>query len=236
MNPISVESLPAVVVTPQAADAVRGIGAVEALAATDRAALVEIGLVGEDGRFTPAGRRLRDDLRDACVVLLFAGEADEPVRRARLYVGHRQMMYVAVPAAEDVRQAHEMLVFPADAVPIVLARWGRLQPSVRAAGTGYGPIAREAIWARCASSAEPPPVGADEAMAGLWSRAWRVWGAQCDVRDFMLTYVDVEGLGTFAIRRAGDESVRLVPRPSSLLWGDLQGVLGPLRSRPSDDW
>lgn len=234
MNRASVESLPAVCVTPEGADAVRGIGTVAALPATDRAALADLGLVGEDGHFTPAGRRLRDDLRGAPVVLLFSTEPDGGTRRARVYVGARQMMYLAVHPVHEARQTSELLVFPADAVPVVLAGWGRLQPMLQTADDRHGPIDPDAFRRRCQTAAEPVPAGADDTLAGIWRTLWRVWGAQCDLREIALTYVDVEGYGTYVVRRDDDGAITLGTRPSSLLWGDLQSVLRPLCPRPTD--
>lgn len=235
MNPISVGSLPAVSVTPEAADAVRGIGDLTALPATDRAALADLGLMGEGGTLTPAGRRLRDDLRYASIILLYSTEPDGTTQRARLYVGARQMMYLAVHPAEAARQTNELLVLPADAVPIILAGWGKLQPMVQSADVQHGPIDGDAFRRRCSGAGEPVPAGADESLTAMWRASWRPWGAQCDLLEIALSFVDVEGFGTYVVRGRDDGTVQLAARPSSLLWGDLQGVLRRLsRSAPSE--
>lgn len=237
MNRVTVASLPAVQVSLEAADAVRGLGSVAGLPATDQVALADLGLVGEDGQLTPAGRRLRDDLRGAPVVLLYEAWPDHPTRRARLYVGSRQMLYVGVPPSAAERAASELLVFPADAVPIVLAGWGRLQPMLQTRADQHGPIEREELWRRCTTSTAPPPAHADDTLIDMWARPWRVWGAQCDQREISLAYVDIEDYGTYIVRPASQEGfVRLGARPSSLLWGDLQGVLRPLCRHHDIDW
>ncbi|QQR99597.1 MAG: hypothetical protein IPK37_11280 [Austwickia sp.] len=240
MRQTNVESLPAMPVTPQAADALRGLGSTAALPATDRTALAELGLVSEDGELTPAGRRLRDDLRHAALVLLYSTDfATDPsglTRRARLYVGAQRMMYLGIHPAEEARQTSELLVFPADAVPLVLAGWGRLQPMLNSSDEQHGPIRRDAFRRRCHSPAEPVPGGAEPALAAMWAAPWRPWGAQCDAREIALDYVDIQGFGTYLVRHAEDATVMLAGRPSSLLWGDLQGVLRPLSRHADTDW
>lgn len=229
MNRVFVKSLPVVSVTPEAAEALRGLASATTLPATDRVALADLGLVDDDGQLSSAGRRLRDDLRSAALLLLFAARPDGTTRRARLYVGTRHLMYLGVHPAEEARQTSELLVFPADAVPIVLAGWGRLQPMAQAPAGSHGPIDRDAFRRRCATPAEPVPAGADAPLAALWRAPWRLWGAQCDAHEISLAYLDVEGFGTYVVRHAAEDALQLAPRPSSLLWGDLQGVLEPLR-------
>lgn len=232
MSQAHVESLPAIPVTSQAANAVRGLGSTVGLPATDRAALADLGLIAVDGQLSPAGRRLRDDLRTAAIVLLRSAEADGVEHRARLYVGARQLLYQGVHSGAAARLTSELLVLPADAVPLVLAGWGRLQPMLEAGEDRHGPIDRDAFRRRCATAAEPVPAAADPALAALWAAPWRSWGAQCDLREVWLDYVDVEGFGTYVVRGRGDDAIQLVARPSSLVWGDLQGVLQPLSRRP----
>lgn len=252
-------ALPLASVSTAAADAVRGVGELAVLPAADRAALLDLGLIDVDAALTPAGRRLREDLRGAVTVLLRSIEPDGTTRRGRLYVGTRQMMYLGIPSAAPPASG-ELLVLPSDAVPVLLAGWGRLQPLEQAVADLLGPVDAAALRRRCASPAEPEPATVDPVLAAMWRAPWRSWTVQCDQLAIELSYVDIVGYGTYRVRpaiartnpgnstycagagRASggtddlDELVELAGRPSSLLWGDLQGVLRPLRGEVAEDW
>lgn len=240
MHRISAPDVPACRVSRVAADAARGACPLAELSANDLEGLQAAGLVAEDGTRTPTGRRLRDDLAGAPVVLLYATEPGVGTQRARLHVGKRHMLYIAAdtwslpgssPRPDDSIDGHSdstMLVFPSDAVPLVLARWGRLHPTHDTVQASYAPVDFATMMLRCRDPRVPAPTSFDDVGCRLWDAPWLVWGAQCDVLDISLAYLDVPGLGVHAIRRNDDE-VRIVPRPSSLLWGDLQSLLRPLR-------
>ena len=231
---------PALHVSLRGAEVLRGVASYDDLGRSDRRALREAGFVGADGSPTPAGRALRDDLVGAPVVLLYRLERGVAGARARLHVGRRQLLAIGPrdDASLDRRGASSHVdalggpprtvdVLPADAVPILLARWGRLEPSRETTHGPFGPYEVDAVMRRCLDPHEPAPEGLDADSAEMWRRPWRVWGAQCDERNISLTFVDVPGHGPHVVRRRGDV-VSLTARPSSLLWGDLQAVLQPL--------
>lgn len=231
MQRIAAAGVPALEVSVRAADVVRGIGDATQLAETDLQVLVEADLVHPDGRPTVRGRKLRDQLAGAPTMLLVACD-ESGTERARLHVGRKQLLYIS---SGRLPGHASLLVFPADAVPLVLALWGRLRPSDPDRTEEIGPFAFPALQERVLTGRGDPPPFADDVVEQMWAAPWRIWSAQCDERAVSLSYVDIEGHGVFAVRRE-DDQVRLVPRHSSLLWGDLQGVLAPLRGRRRSGW
>ncbi|WP_116114930.1 hypothetical protein [Austwickia chelonae] len=225
---------PAARVSRRTADALRGLGGLTTLPDHDQTFLHERGLLEADGRPTAAGQLLRHDLHSSSVVLLYAVDT-EGVHRARLHVGRRRLLYVGGPGPEHTPDTADILIYPADAVPIVLARWGGLHPSEETTDEQYGPICASDFW-QLLTTADPGPLLAlDSAQEELWNAPWRIWGVQSDPHGVSLAYLDVEGRGTYAIRHdAGQVTIR--GRHSSLLWGDLLATSTAIRGRRGCDW
>ncbi|GAB77834.1 hypothetical protein SAMN05421595_0343 [Austwickia chelonae] len=221
---------PAARVDRRTADALRGLGGLTTIPDDDRALLHRKGLLEADGRPTAAGQLLRHDLRSSSVVLLFAVDT-EGVHRARLHVGRRRLLYVGGTGPDTA----EILVYPADAVPIVLARWGRLHPNEETTDRQYGPIDTGDFWQLLMTGDPTPLLALDSGQHELWKRPWRIWGVQSDPHDISLSYLDVEGHGTYAIRHDTDQ-VLIRGRHSSLLWGDLLTASTAVRGNRRRDW
>lgn len=183
-----------------------------------RESLLTSGLVAEDGTPTELGRALREELLDAPVLVLHRADA-ESLCAARLYVGDR---HAVLDCAAHGEHSGAVRVVPASAVPLELARWGRLDPGFGDEEHVYGPFAEADVCARTLDPAAPPPKGLTESERALWAGEWQAWGATCEERGIRVAYLDVRGFGTFMMRPQGSGAILFVSRPSSLLWGDLQ--------------
>ncbi|MBW3083840.1 hypothetical protein KEM60_00018 [Austwickia sp. TVS 96-490-7B] len=231
MYPILSTDVAPLTVSPRAADLLRGIGTVQMLSDADRLVLAESGYLTEDGRFTDVGLDIQEDLQDAAVLLLCAGDGLVS-HRARIHAGRQELLYVEQGA--DPQECH-LYRLPVEAVPILVAQWGRWPVDENHQERTWGPFDHHDVMARCTDPHRPLPDGLAPDAARLWNSRWRMWSVQCDARDISLIYTDIEDHGIYLVRREED-MVRLVERPSSLLWGDVLNLLGPLMYDPEPSW
>ncbi len=115
-------------------------------------------------------------------------------------------------------------------MPLLVARWWGIVPHLPSERSEHGPWPEETLWERLSDPAAPLPEGADDETRALWAVPWRAWGVHCHERGVSRTYVDAGDQGTFLVRREEAGTLSLLPRPSSLLWGDLQAVGVAVRS------
>lgn len=212
---------------------------------THRAPFVEGGWLTEDGEPTPSGARLRADLAgQACTLRLEALDAAGALT-ATLSCGRAFAVVVAGterrPHLDEPEAADDIVsvdVVPASAVPLLLARWGGLTPTW-SVGDRLAPLDDAAFRRRLADPAEPPPPGADADIEAVWQRPWTLWRV-CGVEaELELEYLNAGDRGQLVPRRTPDGRIRLVSRPGSLVWGDLQQVYGRLpagRECAQTDW
>ncbi|MEP7160983.1 MAG: hypothetical protein ABI746_07750 [Dermatophilaceae bacterium] len=223
--------------------------------AADRAVLAEYGFLDAHGVPTRAVEDLVEDLSDAAVLRLRHTDEQGPARGAELIVGRTVVVAVepdrrasgnegpgegAERAAERDHWAGAAVrfdVLPADAIPLWVARWWGIVPRLPTDRMALGPWPEEDVWRRLADPTTPPPADADEATLAMWVLPWRAWGVHCPERTISRTYLDVRDECTYVLHREGSGVLRAVPRPSSLIWGDLQTISAEVRGRDdADGW
>ena len=222
--------------------------------AGDRATLMAHGLLDEFGTTSAVARSLAEEIAGGDVLQVAATDEDGVTRRARLIIGRDHLVAVlaaggaaggqdsgdgangALATAQGAGASVRFEVFPVDAVPLLVARWWGIVPHLPVERSEHGPWPEEILWHRLTDPGAEPPVGADDEARALWAVPWRAWSVHCHERGVHRTYVDAGAYGTFLVRRDETGAVSLLPRPSSLLWGDLQAVGASVRpGDPSRD-
>ncbi len=219
----------------------------------DRAVLVGCGFLDADGGATRALGDLVEDLSDASVLRLRHTDEQGAARGAELIVGRTVIVAVepdrrarrdedpgggAERAAAPDQQADAAArfeVLPVDAIPLMVARWWGVVPRLPTDRPALGPWPEEDVWHRLTDPTTPPPDDADEATLAMWALPWRAWGVRCPEREISRNYLDVRDQCTYVLHRQGSGGLRAVPRPSSLIWGDLQTISAQVRGMDDDD-
>ncbi len=221
----------------------------------DRAVLAGCGFLDAVGGPTQALGELVEDLSDAVVLRLRHTDEQGATRGAELIVGRTVIVAVepdrltrgdegpggeaerAVAPDQRADAVVRFEVLPADAVPLMVARWWGIVPRLPADRPALGPWSEEDVWHRLTDPTTPPPEDADEATLAMWALPWRAWGVRCPERAISRTYLDVRDQCTYVLSRLGSGGLRVVPRPSSLIWGDLQTISAEVRGMDdADGW
>ncbi|HYO86822.1 MAG TPA: hypothetical protein VES01_10265 [Dermatophilaceae bacterium] len=207
----------------------------------DRAALIDLGWLGNGGEVTAARRRLRKDLGATPVTWTLSAADPAGERRARVLVGVTQ----AVVIEEATRRPWHVRDHPADdrvhvglvsrsALPLVLAAWVGLGPAW-SVDTDVA-VPADLVEARLRSAEVPAPRGADAALCAIWSNPWVLWSVSCPNWRGAEAHLSAGDRGQFLVRPIGDgRTVRLVAQPATLIWGRLLEVCHPPEII-ADDW
>lgn len=187
--------------------------------------LVEAGWQTFDGSLTISGARLREDLATRPATLHITSQDAWTSRQGWIRVGAtRALAVVQVPGTPV-----SVEVMPSGALPIHLAAWGGLEPTLTTGETFVVGDA-DAVMRRVWDTAEALPAGSDPRLAELWARPWRHWSVAREGADTELSLVAVRDAGHFVVRRDPQGRPLLAQRPGSLLWGDIQAVVAALPS------
>lgn len=216
---------------------------------SDRELLIEQGWTTVDGDPTSAAVALHRELRDQGDVLHLTAVDSRGVVRGQIHCGVERAVVVvsttrrsvsqlpsAVPAPGEADLGDvEVDVVPLSAVPLLLARWGGLTPAWTV-GDRLAPLAADVVRRRVLDPQQPLPDGADDDLVELWQRPWTWWTVATAGREVDLEFINAADRGQLVPRDKTDGSLRLVARPGSLVWGDLQQVCGRLPSRAASAW
>lgn len=203
----------------------------EDLAPRDRGTLVDGGWYAGDGTYTRAGLKLRRDLLTGMSQGKLHRTDDRGQQRATIVTGISRALLLVEPHVRhwaskgDCDDAVvQVETLPVTAIPIVMARWGRLSPAWTF-DTEHGPIAPELILRRLQDPRTPVPEDADASLAAMWAEPWLQWSATFHRGATHLSYLNAGDRGQYVFKEAEGGWVQLVARPGTLVWGDLQRLL-----------
>lgn len=217
----------------------------------DREILAAQGWTTRDGDPTTEAVALHRELRDHGDVLHLTAADTQGVVRGWIHCGDTRAVVIIDPKrhyaydlpssvsgegdAPEPTDECVVDVVQIDAIPILLARWGGLAPTWTVAEP-LTPLRASAIERRVVDAEEPLPSGANADLAEVWERPWTWWAVATTGREVDLQFIHAGDRGQFVSHVVQDDRTRLVPRPGTLVWGDLQQVCERLPSRSGGGW
>lgn len=202
----------------------------------EQADLVSAGWFTLRGDLGERGVQLRDGLGSRRTIVTLSAVDSVGPRRGWVVVGSRLAVTIIDESATGSGPLDQLSfqVGPANALPIVLARWGALNPSWTSETT-HVLSDPSLIRRRVQDAGILPPSGAHDELRELWQQDWTRWGVSVSELEIELEFLAIGGHGQYAVRTRADGAALLVPRPSSLLWGDMQLILAGLPGRSDPD-
>lgn len=209
----------------------------------ERRDLIRRGWASEHGVLTHVGRAMNADLGYPAVQATLYRRTTDSLSSGSLLVG-RECALATVTHSDDPPDGGDDPTNPlvrfqsmdADAVPLFLARWARLGPAW-SFPTDHRPLEMSSVIKRLDDPDRPVPRGADEAFAAMWAEPWMQWGVVSADGSIDLHCIQAGRRGQYRVTFVDEGRVRLVARPSSLIWGDLVRVTaGRRRSSGLEGW
>lgn len=201
-----------------------------------RIELVNAGWFTASGDLGSRGAELRDGLGAQRTLLTLTAAGGDGSRRGWVVAGAELAVTIIdeSPAGAGPVEQLSFQTGPASALPIVLAKWGALNPAWNY-DAAHELIDAKLIEQRVRDSSTPAPDGADEELRWLWQQEWTQWGVVAPQLGVELEFLTIAGHGHYVVRTRQDGVTVLAPRPSSLLWGDVQSILAALPGRTDPD-
>lgn len=210
----------------------------------ERAELIRDGWFSASGDLGPRGSELRRGLGGHHTILALRARDTNGLRRGWVIVGDELAVTVleeGIANAADAPQGQVAFeVGPANSLPIVLAKWGGLDPTWNY-DTAHELKDASLVQRRVSDASTGAPEGADQKLLELWGRDWTLWSITGPEAGVNLEFIAIGEQGHYIVRTRTDGATVLAPRPGSLVWGDLQLISTmlpgqPERSDDGEDW
>lgn len=217
----------------------------------DRETLVSQGWTTRDGDPTAEAGVLHQELRAHGDVLHLTAADTRGVVRGWIHCGAERAVVIIDPLRHYAHDLPSPVSSEADApeptdevvvdvvqlaaIPVLLARWGGLAPTWTVTDP-LTPVGARAIQRRVLDAQEPPPADTHAELADVWERPWTWWSVATADRQVDLQFIHAGDRGQYVSHDRQDGDALLVPRPGTLVWGDLQQVCGRSSSRSGGDW
>lgn len=217
----------------------------------DRETLVSRGWTTRDGDPTPQAGGLHEELRAHGDVLHLTAADARGVVRGWIHCGAERAVVVIDPLRHCAHDLPSPVSSSADApeatdevvvdvvqiadIPVLLARWGGLAPTWTLT-EALTPVDAMAVRRRVLDAREPLPADANTQLADVWERPWTWWAVATADRRVDVQFIDAGDRGQCVVHDVADDRTLLVPRPGTLVWGDLQQVVGRLSARSRGGW
>lgn len=195
--------------------------------------LIQVGLIGGDGRLSPGAGDLVEAARRPDIQMQIEVAAGQSVRIWKAWLGFRHAVIMAQPSPaitaadtpRDVagRQPPRIAGYDLQAVmpgwvPVAAARWLRLGP--RESPGGHGHVPWPDLARRLADPDLPPPAG-DPVLARIWAQPLQVGAITVEPGGGRMLVLDAGRAGLWRLAPETDaeaEEATLTPLPSHAAW------------------